>query len=65
MDEKKLPMGKFFNCSLGYCELPSEILEVAVYSDHIEFECEDGWYRASKSSNENSLMVRKIKEKNA
>ncbi len=44
MSEAKLPMGKRFNSHFGYIEMPSEILEVGFFDDHLEVDCVDGIY---------------------
>lgn len=48
MSDKRLPMGKSFNCQFGSVELPTEIMEIGMYEDFVEFECVDGIYRAYK-----------------
>lgn len=35
-------MGKKFKCYLGEIELTSEILEVGIFEEFIQVECEDG-----------------------
>ena len=44
MKESRLPMGKTFNSHFGYIELPSDILEIGIFDNHIEFDCVDGVY---------------------
>lgn len=48
-DSIGFPMGKTFNSHFGYVELPSEILQVGIFDQHLEFECEDGVYHFTKS----------------
>jgi len=44
MSEKRLPMGRTFNCNHGFFELPSEIYEVTISEDALTFDCEDAIY---------------------
>ena len=66
MCEERLPMGKEFNCHRGHFDLPSEILEVRIFDDYLEFECEDGVYKACFHENDDDeeetySILRKIK----
>ncbi len=61
MDDKRLPMGKVFNSHFGYIELPSEILEVGIFDQFIEFDCSDGVYRVHKKFvPEEGLVINKV-----
>ena len=62
MEDKKLPMGTKFKCHLGEFELPSQILEIGIFEEFIQCECEDGWYHINKFPN-GSLNIHKIKDK--
>jgi len=61
LSEKILTMGKRFNSSFGCFELPSEIIEVGIFDDLIEFKCMDGIYRVKKELD--SLLIQKCYEK--
>lgn len=66
--EKKLPMGKTFNCHLGCVEMPSQILEIAIGDDYIICTCLDGTYMLKKKEPpEKGFLISKIdnQEKNA
>ncbi len=56
---KRLSMGKKFNSHFGYVELPSEILEVGIFDNHMEFDCEDGVYHVYRNA-PNPLKVVKV-----
>jgi len=62
MREKSLPMGKTFNCQLGYFELPSEIYEIQIHDDIIYFQCEDGFYEGT-CEGDSKIKIRKVKNK--
>lgn len=64
MEEKRFPMGKRFNSHFGYMELPSEILEVGIFDDFIEFDCVDGVYRAYKHEKPTPITIKKVFSKN-
>lgn len=53
-------MGKTFNSHFGYFDLPSEILQVGIYEDFIEFDCVDGVYRCNIKDNSKSIRIKKV-----
>lgn len=61
-NEIKLPMGKKFKCHLGMFELTSEILEIGIFEEFIQVECEDGWYHINKD-HQGSINIHKVKDK--
>ena len=60
MDDKKYPMGLELNTHFGHACLPSQILEVKIFEEYIEFECEDGIYRGFRDSD--CLCIIKVKD---
>ncbi len=54
------PMGKSFNSHFGFIELPSEILQVGIYEEFIEFDCVDGVYRCNKEGSSEVLKIKKV-----
>ena len=53
-------MGNRFSSHFGYVDLPSEILEVGIFDEFIEFDCMDGIYRVYRCD---KLKVCKVYEK--
>lgn len=63
--EKTYTMGKVFNSHFGYIELPSEILQVGIFDNHLEFDCVDSVYHVSKKHvPEEGLIITKVFVKN-
>lgn len=62
---EKLPMGKSIKCHLGRFELPSEILEVKIFDDHIECECESDFYHIKIENGINYIKVVRKNETNS
>lgn len=66
MDENELPkrtfsMGRSFNSHFGSVELPSDILQIGIFDNHLEFDCEEGVYHVFKSYVPNEgLIIKKI-----
>ena len=58
--EERLSMGRSFNSHFGYVDLPSDILEVGIFDDHLEFYCSDGIYKATKDEDSNKITLIKI-----
>lgn len=62
MTDEKLPIGTKFKCHFGNFDLPSPILQVGIFDDYLEFECEDGYYRVTKEYVPNEkLLITKVR----
>lgn len=60
--DERLPMGTKFNSCFGFVDLPSQILEAAIFDDHIQFDCEDGIYKQYLCSHEDGTEFIKVQK---
>ena len=48
MNEEPLPMGKVINCHLGTFEFPYDVLELAMFDDHLIVKCKEADFKVYK-----------------